>query len=62
MRTALSAEPFDAQALERALGELRASTADSQALMHTALLEVARSLPVDQRRRLAHERGPASPP
>ena len=55
--TALSSEPFDAEALTRALAELRASTARSQQLMHTSLVELARALPLEKRRELAHTRG-----
>jgi uncharacterized membrane protein len=54
--TALAAEPFDAAALTRALGELRASTVRSQELMHASLVELARDLPAEQRRELAHGR------
>lgn len=50
---ALSREPFDAAALERALAELRARTGSSQAQMHEALVELARQLPAEQRKRLA---------
>jgi Spy/CpxP family protein refolding chaperone len=49
---AFAAEPFDAQALERALAELRAQTMESQRLMHQALVEVAPSLTPEQRERL----------
>ena len=65
VRAALAAEPYDPQALERALGDLRASTADSQKLMHAALVDLARSLPPEQRRRLArdgHGLGRGGPP
>jgi uncharacterized membrane protein len=50
---ALVQQPFEAAALERALGELRARTGSSQARMHEALLELARELSPEQRRRLA---------
>jgi Spy/CpxP family protein refolding chaperone len=57
---AFEAEPFDAAALDRALADLRAQTADSQRLMHEALIEAAPSLTAEQRARLgrrALERG-----
>ena len=58
---AFEAEPFDAKALETALAELRAQTAESQRMLHESLIEVAPSLTPEQRARLAHralERGP----
>ena len=53
VREALEAEPLDAGRLERALGELRARTDSSQTRMHAALVELARSLPLEQRKKLA---------
>lgn len=50
---ALAADTFDAAQLERALTDLRARTQSSQARMHVALVELARSLPPEQRRGLA---------
>ena len=50
---AFRAEPFDPQALARELAELRAQTAESQRLMHEALVEVAPTLTPEQRARLA---------
>jgi uncharacterized membrane protein len=50
---AFGAEPFDAQALERAFVDLRARTVESQALMHGVLAEVAPTLTSAQRARLA---------
>jgi uncharacterized membrane protein len=49
---ALTAEPFDADALARAFAELRETTAHSQQLMHRTLVDLARDLPVEQRREL----------
>lgn len=49
---ALSAEPFDADALARAFAELRETTAHSQQLMHGTLVDLARDLPLEQRREL----------
>lgn len=53
VRDALLNEPFDAGQLEHALSELRARTDSSQARMHEALLELARTLPLAQRKLLA---------
>jgi uncharacterized membrane protein len=53
---ALAAEPFDADALARALAELREATARSQQLMHGALVDLARELPPEQRRELLRNR------
>lgn len=50
---AFAAEPFDRAALERALAELRAQTAESQRIMHESLIEVAPELSPEQRARLA---------
>jgi Spy/CpxP family protein refolding chaperone len=50
---AFGAEPFDGAALGRALAGLRAQTAESQRLMHEALIEVAPQLTAEQRSRLA---------
>jgi len=50
---AFRAEPFDARVLARELAELRAQTAESQRLMHEALVEVAPTLTPEQRARLA---------
>jgi Spy/CpxP family protein refolding chaperone len=55
VRDALSKEPFDATALERALEQLKRATADSQSLMHSALLEIAPSLTAEQRQQLARD-------
>jgi Spy/CpxP family protein refolding chaperone len=62
---AFGAEPFDAAALQRALEGLRADTAESQRLMHDALMEVAPGLTAEQRARLARralEREPGGRP
>lgn len=53
VRDALLQEPFDPAQLERALAGLRARTDSSQARMHEALVELARTLPLDQRKLLA---------
>lgn len=53
---ALSAEPFDAQALERALADFRKATAEGQEALHRALVERAKELSPEERRKLA--RGP----
>jgi uncharacterized membrane protein len=53
VRDALLAEPFDAPRLERALAGLRAHTDGTQAHMHEALVELASSLPLEQRKHLA---------
>jgi Spy/CpxP family protein refolding chaperone len=53
VRDALLNEPFDAAQLERALSALRARTDSSQAHMHKALVELASTLPREQRKLLA---------
>lgn len=50
---ALRAEPFDDAALSQALGSLRQSTLAAQERMHTALVELAKKLPAEDRQRLA---------
>jgi Spy/CpxP family protein refolding chaperone len=52
VRDALAAEPFERQALEQALSSMRARTAESQAAMHAALVDLADQLPREQRRKL----------
>jgi hypothetical protein len=52
LRWALAAEPFERQALEQALSSMRARTAESQAAMHAALVDLADQLPREQRRKL----------
>ena len=58
---ALRAEPFDGAALSQALGSLRQSTLAAQERMHTALVELAKKLPAEDRQKLArhgsHGRG-----
>jgi uncharacterized membrane protein len=49
----LNAEPFDAEKLAAALEALRTESADAQARMHATLVEVARTLSPEQRRRMA---------
>jgi uncharacterized membrane protein len=53
VRDALLNEPFDAAQLEQALSALRVRTDSSQARMHQALVELAGTLPREQRKRLA---------
>jgi len=53
VRDALLNEPFDAPVLEAALAALRARTDSSQARMHEALVELAGTLPREQRKLLA---------
>lgn len=50
---AFRAEPFDAQALQRALSDLRVQSSRSQELMHESLIEIAPRLTSEQRARLA---------
>jgi uncharacterized membrane protein len=55
---ALTAQPYQPEDLRRALEQLRATSAQVQASMHDALLEVAPKLSAEQRERLArHGRG-----
>jgi uncharacterized membrane protein len=51
--SALTAEPFDAPRLERALAELRRVTVGGQEAAHRALVEVATRSSPEERRRLA---------
>jgi uncharacterized membrane protein len=53
VRDALLHEPLDAAQLERALAGLRTRTDSSQQRMHEALVELARTLPLEQRKLLA---------
>jgi len=53
VRDALLREPFDPSQLQAALSSLRARTNSGQARMHEALVELARSLPLEQRKLLA---------
>jgi uncharacterized membrane protein len=57
VREALVAEPFNATALESSLTHLRAETDDAQVALHAALVEAARELSPEERRRLADSRG-----
>jgi uncharacterized membrane protein len=50
---ALRAEPFDAAALGAALAGLRQSTNAAQERMHAALVDLAKTLPAEERRELA---------
>lgn len=52
VHAALTAQPYDAKALASALEGLRASTAQSQKLMHDVLLELAGTLAPEQRHEL----------
>jgi Spy/CpxP family protein refolding chaperone len=52
VRDALTAQPYDAQALAQALEGLRTTTAESQRLMHDVLLELAGKLDPEQRHEL----------
>lgn len=51
----LKLEPFDPAALETALGKLREHLQVSQEKTHTSLVELAKTMPVDERIRLARE-------
>lgn len=51
---ALTREPFDRDALAKALSDLRAVTAEGQLKLHEVLLETAEKLPQDEREKLAH--------
>lgn len=53
---ALTRDPFDREALAKALNHLREVTAQGQLKLHEALLETAEKLPQDQREKLAHSR------
>jgi uncharacterized membrane protein len=53
VRSSLSAQPYDPQALELALSALRDETLSAQSAMHGALLEFARDLTPEQRAKLA---------
>jgi hypothetical protein len=53
---ALVAEPFRPETLETALAKLRAETAETQAAFHAALVQIARDLGPEARRRLAESR------
>jgi len=53
VRDALLREPLDVPVLEQALAGLRARTDGSQARMHQALVELAKTLPLEHRKRLA---------
>jgi uncharacterized membrane protein len=57
VRDALRAEPFQPEALDAALTRLRAETGATQVELHRALVERARELGPEERRRLAESRG-----
>jgi hypothetical protein len=56
VRDALVAEPFRPEVLETALAKLRAETAETQAVFHTALVQIVRELGPEARQRLAESR------
>lgn len=53
VRDALVAEPFNPDALEASLSQLRTETNEAQVALHRALVESARGLSVEDRRRVA---------
>jgi len=55
-REALIAEPFEPQALESALAQLRTDTDAAQVALHRALVDAARGLSLEDRRRIADSR------
>jgi Spy/CpxP family protein refolding chaperone len=62
VNTALTAEPFDPNKLNAALGELRARQAAAAQAAHGALVDLAGKLDANQRRALAeHGRGVPAP-
>jgi uncharacterized membrane protein len=67
VRESLVAEPFNPEAMESALSQLRTETNGAQVALHHALVEAARELSVEDRRRMAESRwflrtGPRRPP
>lgn len=56
---ALRGEPFDAQKLSHALGELRRQTGEIQASVHGYMLQQAEGMKPDERRRLADSEWPS---
>ena len=56
VREALIAEPFEPQAMESALTQLRTDTDAAQVVLHRALVDAARELSPEDRRRLAASR------
>jgi len=55
IQESLSHEPFDAEALATALQKLRAHLLVSQEKTHTSLIELAKTMPLEERQRLARE-------
>ena len=53
VRQSLESEPFDPERLSQALAALRRETTSSQAVLHESLVELARGMNIEQRRRLA---------
>jgi uncharacterized membrane protein len=66
VRETLVAEPFQPEALESALSRLRTETDATQVALHRALVDAARELSLEDRRRLADSkwflRGPRGGP
>ena len=56
VRDALVAEPFNPEAMESALSQLRTETNGAQVALHHALVEAARELPLEDRKRMATSR------
>jgi uncharacterized membrane protein len=56
VRDALVAEPYNPEAMETALTNLRAQTDSAQVALHRALADAARELGPEDRRRLAESR------
>jgi uncharacterized membrane protein len=56
VREALVAEPFNPESMESALAGLRTQTDAAQVALHRALVDAARELSIDERRRLADSR------
>jgi uncharacterized membrane protein len=55
IQASLNAEPFDSQALEAALEKLRMHLQISQEKTHSSLVELAKTMPLDERQRLGKE-------
>jgi uncharacterized membrane protein len=56
VRDALVAEPFNPEAMESALSQLRTETNGAQVALHHALVDAARELNLEDRRRMAASR------
>jgi Spy/CpxP family protein refolding chaperone len=57
VRASLQTEPFDAARLEKGLEQMRGHTNDMQRDMHAAIVDVARQLTPEQRKRMADALG-----